>query len=439
MNQFLLAFLSFVVIFTYARFISATEALPRVEVVKQSLSEQGYFRYKGTSTKIIPRGNNYIKLRYHNSIPYHATFEVGFYNSSDVESALNSMNYYGYNVVRIFIDPGHWSRIGIANKNGVAGLWDSTPQLDVNYMNNVADFIKRATVHKIYVIPVLNELPYNSPYMGTVVPDPKIGGINAFYLNQTYINAKKRYAEDFVVALKARIDAWRMTTIFAYALENELFFDASYPPFSSSSIIVNTADGQSYNMGDASQRQQAADSNMVHWAITLTNAIKMKDHDTMTTVGFFTYNIVGKPGPNGLLMGNPPPPDPRFPGRPLMLRAWAANVDFVDIHVYPYSGWTLSSDMNSIEWWGTPGPIIIGEFGAAENYYSDIVQATYAMRELQVDTCNLYNAAGWLLWTYDNLFPDLSQDPPGHYTVLENNGTINGFLAPIARPNPCVN
>ncbi len=41
---------------------SAALALPTLERVRTGQQGQGYFRIKGTSTQVTPRGNNYVRL-----------------------------------------------------------------------------------------------------------------------------------------------------------------------------------------------------------------------------------------------------------------------------------------------------------------------------------------------------------------------------------------
>jgi endo-1,4-beta-mannosidase len=187
-------------------------------------------------------------------------------------------------------------------------------------------------------------------------------------------------------------------------------------------------------MSDLASRQQAADANMVYWGSTCTNAVKSVDPDAMTTVGFFTYNAVGKSGPNGLSPsysyatgGN----HPRFPGRPWSLTTYS-NVNFADIHLYPLGGsYSMTSDLGSIEWSTTYGPILMGEYGAYKSVYANSTSAAYAMRDTQVQSCSSFNFKGWLFWTYDTI------EQPTLYNLMENYGAINGLLAPIVRPNPC--
>lgn len=80
-------------------------------------------------------------------------------------------------------------------------------------------------------------------------------------------------------------------------------------------------------------------------------------------------------------------------------------------------------------------PYIIGEFGAfKEAYGNDITRAAYAMRDLQREGCRL-GSEGYLYFTWDTTEPLASLDKFFHMT--DNNGAINGVLAPIMRPDPC--
>ncbi len=53
---------------------------------------------------------------------------------------------------------------------------------------------------------------------------------------------------------------------------------------------------------------------------------------------------------------------------------------------------------------------------------------------VQVASCS-FNFSGWLLWTYDS---DNAAEQPELYSLMDNNGAINGLLSPTVRPNGCV-
>ena len=113
-------------------------------------------------------------------------------------------------------------------------------------------------------------------------------------------------------------------------------------------------------MSDAGERQQCGDANVVHFANSITAAIKAIDPEAMVTVGMFTFNVclssssssstsfspslsslhlcflfsvsyickqaVGKTGPQGFLPIPGPKDDPRFPASPASLSIWSTLV-----------------------------------------------------------------------------------------------------------------
>lgn len=419
--------------------------LPRVQLVEVP-GGNGYLRQQGQSAPFVPRGANYVRLVYDHSyavVPYHSTFSPALYDPQAAESALRQMHRDGYNVVRVFIDSGDWDRT-----NGINGTWDAAG-LDGAYLDAFADFVRRATEQRVYVLPIVGRTPINAHYRSLAAPaDPNLVGWNAMYLHAGERTAKIAYVTDFINALRARIGQALLSTIIAYELENEMHANGDYPPFccdpappytcannpafACTDKVVRTADGLSYDMSDPAQRQQAWDANAVSYANQLTAAIQSVDPEALVTVGMFTYRAVGRSGPQGLLPIPGPGEEPRFPPRPSSLSRYS-NLSFMDIHIYDAdANWTLDGDLASIEWNSVDPkrPLWMGEFGAFKNRYPALTDAAWAMRDLQVSSC-ARGFSAWLFWTYD------TAEQPELWTLVDSNGVINGVLAPVARPDPC--
>jgi len=409
---------------------SSALALPRLERVRTGQAMQGYFRYQGTDTEFVPRGNDFIRVSsytyYVDGMPqeagYVSTFQPGHYDSSAIETTLSSMESYGYNVVRTGIDWG---------VNGIAGDYN-VPGLDPGYLDNVADFIRRADAHGIYVLLVMDLFPQDSYYESIANQNScsDIADLNAAVMCLGPVNAKAQYFVDFITAMKARLTSSQMSAIMAYELANEQTFQANFAPFNTTEGVVTPFDGVQYNMAVPEERQQAADANLVLWANVETAAIHSVDPDAMVAVGFFSYAAVGKTGPNGLLPVNDNDP---FPGRPAVLTIYS-DISFIDIHFYPGDR-PLETDLNSLEWVWISGPVIMGELGALKDRFQyDIVTAAFAMSDAQIESCS-YHFKGWLFWLYDS--PTNNDAIDGTYNLLESSGAINGVLAPVVRPNAC--
>jgi hypothetical protein len=421
---------------------AAAGPLPRIESTTPAGQRLGHLRVAGTEQRFIPRGANYIRLTEFtlngNPVQYHSTFEPGRYDASRAENTLAALRHDGYNTVRVFIDPGNIEAANAGHPHGLGrGVGDWDPLYEP-YMDNVADFVRRAGTHGIYVFMSLDLFPQNEYYYqqtGSVDPS-HVDGWNLFYLHAGFQQAKASYLANFVDALRARIGDAAMSTILAYALDNEAFVLGDKAPFSRASGMVNTAAG-SFDMAVPAQRQQAQDANFVEYARKMADTIRAKDPATMITMGAFTYHAVGKSGPAGLPVrcdtNCQPGVDYRYPARLSSLTQWA-NLSFVDLHVYP-DGTTGSLDrnLNSIEWTAVRGPVIIGEYGAFKHWYPSIITAAYAMRDLQVATCSR-GLAGWLFWTWDTTE---TADQRRLHTLADSGGAINGQLAPIVRPDPC--
>jgi hypothetical protein len=76
-------------------------------------------------------------------------------------------------------------------------------------------------------------------------------------------------------------------------------------------------------------------------------------------------------------------------------------------------------------------PIIMGEFGGEISRFSSIQAAAETLRDWQVESCN-YGFDGWIFWTWD------LNEQPDFFNALMQEGAINGIIAPINRPDPCI-
>jgi hypothetical protein len=209
-----------------------------------------------------------------------------------------------------------------------------------------------------------------------------------------------------------------LDAIFAYALRNELSFEANSPPLSLSSGRVTTADGKAYDMASADDRDRMLQENLVLWIDKVRAAILRVDPTALVTVGFFV----------------PQQPNPaRVGDSRLAITApaiWESQADFIDLHPYPGFGFPLDQYAENFGMEGMRAkPIIMGEFGAPRSSYPSASSAGRALRAWQVESCN-YGFDGWLLWTWDT-------EDPFFYDALTGEGEINHELAPNNRPDPC--
>jgi hypothetical protein len=382
----------------------------------------------------IPRGVNYVRLSPVGSAYHHSTFEPGRYSGAEVEAVLSALQHDGYNTVRVFIDPGSIPDAQQGHPHGLGRGDQDVAPLYGPYMDDVADFVRRADGHGVHVLFAFDGFPQSLYYyriVGAVDPTA-ISGHNLWYLHPGHVDAKAAFMRNFVAGLRDRVGADGLGAVLGYQTDNEAYMRTDVLPFSRTTGVVTTADGISYDMGDPAQRQQAQDANFVSYANRMVDAVQSVDPGALVSTGMFTYRAVGRSGPQGLPLGG----DPRFPARPAVLARWS-KLSFLDLHVYPTggAGYGLDADLASSEWASVTGkPVIVGEFGALRSQYGgDIARAASAMRDLMAAGCErgLY---GWLFWTWDT---QETADQQQWFPLVEQQGAINTQLSPIANRRVC--
>ncbi|HKG39120.1 MAG TPA: hypothetical protein VKB25_09050 [Conexibacter sp.] len=425
---------------------SAADPLSRVTVDRGAAERLGHFRDTADGATFVPRGNNYVRLaQAPGGAAYHSTFEPGQYDAGRVDAALAEMQGDGYNTVRVFVDPGSIGDANAGHPHGLGRGVDDHGTLYGPYMDNVADFIRRADDRCVRVVVTLDGFPENAHYYTEVTKrpvSPDIGGPNLMVLDAMHVEAREAYVGDFVRGLRDRLGADRLSAVFAYQIDNEAYVVADAKPFAGGPAQVTTANGRTYDMtsfGAGGDRQRAVDDGFAYVANRLAAAIRSVDPAALVTMGVYTHAAVGQGGPNGIVQATP---DNRRPARPALL-ARDSTLSFLDVHLYPTEQpngvnqpYTVDGDLSSSEWAGIAGkPVVIGELGAVKSFWGDDLNAAaYGMRDLQVTTCKL-GAAGWLYWTFDTHEQLASQS--SFFMLDDGGGAINGQLAPIARPDAC--
>ena len=426
--------------------LAAAHALP--ELSSCSTAGRGGrsgFCAEGSSTPVVLRGANYIRLGGNtigSDTPYHTTFDVGVYNRTRYNLAFTAMRADGYNVNRVFLDE--------RPDSGIGGPSNATEALDGAWVDRLAQYISDAETHGIYTLVTNSYCPNNAFFRnasGQLPPSPSAWrGWNSAFLTPNGHACWIAYATALGAALAARLHpAAQAATL--VSLQNEFFLKGDEFPFDARTGTVAMADGHSYNMASASDRQQAADKNTNLWASRCRDALRASLPSTLVTVGVFTFAAVHKPGPNGLLLAScnggangkaraaaPRKVDCRFPARPYWLSR--SGLDFLDVHIYQPDGSTaaLEANLATEEWSGVANhtPVLMGEFGCNESWDLNATTCAPRMRQLQLSSCD-QGFVGWLFWTYDSA----EQPPPHWYTLVEDGGAINRVLAPAKNPDPC--
>jgi len=355
------------------------------------ISGTGFLKF---GAPFIPRGTNYVRVGADQVM--NKTFTSGYYSHVNASNALAGMANSGYNVVRVLVDEHD---IGASAPN----------TLRTDYLSNVADFLQLAKAYNIEVVLTLPYFPWNYDPNSPNAPNFGPNNMNEFYLDTYFWAAKARYVSDVIQGLRS-LNA-PLDIILSYSIENEVYFEGGN--------FSGTDSGQ--RLMDLAGKQQLMDSNMVQWINNVTGAVKSVHSQALVTAGFFSQAAANANNLNWLTRAY-----------------WAivgSNLDYVSIHIYPQSNQSAwDTELNSFfEGAISAKPIVLEEFGVVKQN-SDVVTAAYILRDFQKFTCASSKVQGWLTWTWDT-----SEPTGGNYfwTTVEQNGAINGVLAPIARPNPC--
>ena len=392
------------------------------------------------------RGHNYIRLSGSQGEPpdllpvFHSTFNVGLYNPTEAEAALTKMGVkgFGYNWVRVFIDEGSTSRSSGINGNGSAPLNEA-------YIENLADFLRRAGRHRLQVQVQINSIFPQNTYWTTMAGTPPAwaAGMNIIFLAPTFVSTFRQYVALLAQSLNRALQG-DTSPILSISLMNEAAMDVSQLPFSSRAIHITTADGVVYDMSNPTDRQQCVDANYVYFANTAAAAIRSKVPSLLVTMGMFTFAAVGKMnGPNGVEPCGAVC-DNRYPPYPPSLAQWS-TLDYLDLHIYPTGPtWNspnvkaLFADLDSsgvatVD--TTKMTILVGEFGSFKMWVTSADNAAHLMASIQQESCaskRYFFVGGFGLWTWD------TWEQSGFiWNAMDDNGAVAYWLSPLRKPVIC--
>lgn len=390
----------------------------------RAVNGDGEFYDTVTNQKFTPRGMDYIILGkypkpngtcapiYHSNFVPPNNCSNFYYKASEQEAALAKMEKDGYNTVRVFINES-----AVGSKNG---------GLDSAYMANVADFLKRANKHHIYVDFVFEWLPGQGGY--GVDSTANITGTSAFYLTESGISARIKYITDFINSLKSANAP--LNAIFGYSINNEQAFNLSTKPLNASAgapITVKTADGKTYTLpGD---NLTMMDNNTVNYINEVRSGVRLADSGALVGIGFLQPGAV--PGLQTVTKG-------------AIARSTA---DFIDIHVYNFSG-SMQAVVNAYEISSNKKPFLMGEFGWGINKDDDAGTASVFVKKIQTDSCKTYAVStannfqfagfdGWLFWTWNDTVQVDDKGKRVLWNALDGGEAINNALKPVNRWDPC--
>ncbi len=371
------------------------------------------FVLKESGKPFYVTGFNYIRLRSKDGRPGgdHSTFDAdtkfteAAYQPDRAEAMFQALEDAGYNTVRVFI-------IGRNTFNpGIGGDYTTTQGLYEPYMENVLDFLRRATRHNIRVFPTFGdgELPNNAYYLSLFGAgnDEK----NLLVLSKNGVDARVEYISSFLSYLKTK-EPTVLPTLLGLQCQNEAYLRSNQFPFSETKGRFTAANGKSYDLSSSESRQALMDEGYRYYHQRIVEAVKAIDPEMLVAEGVFVPAAVGKDPTGATGLWPAKYKDKRYP--PTLTRLGDSPLDFLDVHFYRHNArltvaeafeQSLSStgffapEMAGIR---KTKPVIVGEFGAfdfMEKTFEEAVENMAIVRDLALNEA----VNGMLFWTYDCL------------------------------------
>jgi hypothetical protein len=362
------------------------------------------FILKKSKTPFFVKGFNYIRLRRD-----HATFDAAtkttkaYYDPKRAEAMFSALSKADYNTVRVFI-------IGRSKINpGIGGDYETTKALHEPYMENVLDFLRRATTHGIRVFPTFGDggLPLNAYYRERV--RGKGHNKNVLVLTKDGIDARVEHITSFLSYIKDREPAL-LATLLGLQCQNEAYLRANLWPFTMKEGKFAAANGKTYDMSSTEERQALMDEGYHHYHQRVAAAVKAVDPKMLVAEGLFVPRAVGKDPTKHAGVWPGKTRDERYP--PTLIALGRGELDFLDVHFYRGRG-KASVEQAFRRNLGSTGfftpkmaeirqskPVIIGEFGAfdfVERTFEEAVDNMVRVRDLALKE----RVNGMLFWTYD--------------------------------------
>ena len=362
------------------------------------------FILKKSKTPFFVKGFNYIRLRRD-----HATFDAAtkttkaYYDPKRAEAMFSALSKADYNTVRVFI-------IGRSKINpGIGGDYETTKALHEPYMENVLDFLRRATRHGIRVFPTFGDggLPLNAYYRERV--RGKGHNKNVLVLTKDGIDARVEHITSFLSYIKDK-DPALLPTLLGLQCQNEAYLRANVWPFTMKEGEFAAANGKTYDMSSTEERQALMDEGYHHYHQRVAAAVKAIDPKVLVAEGLFVPRAVGKDPKKHAGVWPGKTRDERYP--PTLTTLGKGELDFLDVHFYRGRG-KASVEQAFRRNLGSTGfftpemaeirkqkPVIIGEFGAfdfVEKTFEEAVDNMVRVRDLALRE----RVNGMLFWTYD--------------------------------------
>lgn len=388
---------------------SQLQPLERIEI---RASEDGsQFILKNSGDAFFVKGFNYVRLRAAEGKTNgdHSTFDAdtqntkAHYDPDQAEAMFRALSKAGYNTVRVFI-------IGRNKINpGIAGNYDTTKAFHEPYMENVLDFLRRATRHRIRVFPTFGDggVPLNAYYREHI--RGKGHNKNVFVLTKEGIAARAEHITSFLSYIKEKEPAV-LPTLLGLQCQNEAYLRADQWPFTMKKGSFTAANGKAYDLSKTDERQALMDEGYRHYHERIAVAVKVIDAEMLVAEGVFVPRAVGKDMTRHTGVWPGKTNDERYP--PMLTTIGKGPLDFLDVHFYRSnrndpidqafrinlaSTGFFTPEMTEIR---MRKPVIIGEFGAfdfVEKTFEEAVDNMVRVRDLALNE----RVNGMLYWTYD--------------------------------------
>lgn len=355
--------------------------LGRISLRKNELQNFEFYD-QNTNLTFVPSGYNYTEVNtYHwqnKTLQGHCTFNENVYSHDEANIMLNQLNTYGYNTVRIFLNP-----LTIADLNG-----NLLPQ----YITNLSNFIILAEHYNIGVIITTDLIPLTRHDV-TLENEEDITWLNYQYIEQAEIDLEIQFWTDLIhqlIANKVPLDA-----ILAYELRNEMAYTIKQAPFNLTVGNITAANGVTYDMSQLSEKIALSVDSFQFWSKAIRDAIQLIDHNALVTVGFYANFYAEE------LVS------------PLALSALKdSELDFIDLHMY--QEWDEASNtyrepLDYAQYFDFnlkhEKAIIMGEFGLLPNYndtrtIAEQAQSLFVWRSIMTDTLGI---DGSILWAWNTV------------------------------------
>jgi hypothetical protein len=367
------------------------------------------------SQNFIPRGVNYSILVPVTDHYEDRLFGVGVYGHNRTLLDFKTLKAAGYNTVRIILD-------GCTTGDGCLGL-ENAEGMNPAYLDNMVDLMRLAKEQELFLLFASADLPELGGYQQLANQGASQAfseGRNAGYLTPEGIQATQKYWTDLLTGLIAREAP--LDIVLGWELQDEQYYQSDQAPFSLEDGKVRPANGKTYNMSDAAQKQAMAVDGLRHYIKQVRESIHAHDPTALVTMGFFAPDL-----PNPWREA-----DARYVDTSPLLND--SSLDFFDLHASPGMGLSMAEIAQNF---GLDGhnskPILMGEVGANTWIYPVISAAAIVIQDWIAVSC----PEGFSGWLYQGYFPSPAGLWDATWGSIDDGSTILNALSPLMQPDAC--